>query len=335
MRGAFPGPSAPSSGHGRLVKRVKRLLTVDRLSSTNPARRGGESRQGCERLFLSSCGAWARVRGDRPGRFSFNGKGGRCEACEGDGVLCRLPPGGSRLRGGRRALNGGGGWASLTRRRPGRSGILPKMRRWSRFPAGRIRRRRTPRRSRPSPRPRRRTTRSPSPTWTPSWSPPKPRSPRLWPRSLLAPPRGKSPSTPSTLSSHVRSRPRGARRLPPRRRRPPPLALHRPRPPAPNPSRGLPLPRSHPLPLRRPGRLRPRPARPPPHRRRPPLRPAQPRCPSRSSPPLLPTWCWRRRRLRRPAHRHSPLPSLRPFRHLLRPFRRRPRLPGRSRRPLP
>ena len=29
----------------------------------------------------------ARVRGYNPGRFSFNLKGGRCEACEGDGVI--------------------------------------------------------------------------------------------------------------------------------------------------------------------------------------------------------------------------------------------------------
>ena len=29
----------------------------------------------------------AKVRGYEPGRFSFNVKGGRCEKCEGDGVL--------------------------------------------------------------------------------------------------------------------------------------------------------------------------------------------------------------------------------------------------------
>ncbi len=29
----------------------------------------------------------SRVRGYRPGRFSFNVKGGRCEACQGDGII--------------------------------------------------------------------------------------------------------------------------------------------------------------------------------------------------------------------------------------------------------
>ena len=29
----------------------------------------------------------ARAKGYKPGRFSFNVKGGRCEACEGDGVI--------------------------------------------------------------------------------------------------------------------------------------------------------------------------------------------------------------------------------------------------------
>jgi excinuclease ABC subunit A len=29
----------------------------------------------------------SRARGYKPGRFSFNVKGGRCEACQGDGVI--------------------------------------------------------------------------------------------------------------------------------------------------------------------------------------------------------------------------------------------------------
>ena len=29
----------------------------------------------------------ARTRGYKPGRFSFNVKGGRCEACQGDGMI--------------------------------------------------------------------------------------------------------------------------------------------------------------------------------------------------------------------------------------------------------
>ena len=29
----------------------------------------------------------SKARGDGPGRFSFNVKGGRCEACQGDGLI--------------------------------------------------------------------------------------------------------------------------------------------------------------------------------------------------------------------------------------------------------
>src|SRR5437879_7499883 len=29
----------------------------------------------------------AKMRGYKPGRFSFNVKGGRCEACQGDGII--------------------------------------------------------------------------------------------------------------------------------------------------------------------------------------------------------------------------------------------------------
>lgn len=29
----------------------------------------------------------AKIRGYKPGRFSFNVKGGRCEACHGDGII--------------------------------------------------------------------------------------------------------------------------------------------------------------------------------------------------------------------------------------------------------
>ena len=29
----------------------------------------------------------SKVRGYKPGRFSFNVKGGRCEACQGDGII--------------------------------------------------------------------------------------------------------------------------------------------------------------------------------------------------------------------------------------------------------
>ncbi|MGD8976439.1 MAG: excinuclease ABC subunit UvrA [Gammaproteobacteria bacterium] len=79
---------APHAGIDRLDK-VDRVIDISqspigRTPRSNPATYSGLFTP-IRDLFAGT--AEARSRGYKPGRFSFNVKGGRCEACQGDGVI--------------------------------------------------------------------------------------------------------------------------------------------------------------------------------------------------------------------------------------------------------
>jgi len=80
-----PGPYGQISGLGHFDKVVNiDQSPIGRTPRSNPATYTG--------LFtiirdLFAATQESRTRGYNPGRFSFNVKGGRCEACEGDGVI--------------------------------------------------------------------------------------------------------------------------------------------------------------------------------------------------------------------------------------------------------
>ena len=85
------GSRAPAGGHDRLVgwETLDKVIDIDqspigRTPRSNPAT--------YTNLFtpirdLFAALPEAKLRGYKPGRFSFNVKGGRCEACRGDGIL--------------------------------------------------------------------------------------------------------------------------------------------------------------------------------------------------------------------------------------------------------
>ncbi len=87
LHGADAPPGRFASLEG--VERIDKVIDVDqspigRTPRSNPATYTGAF-DGIRKLFAGV--PEARLRGWGPGRFSFNVKGGRCEACQGDGLL--------------------------------------------------------------------------------------------------------------------------------------------------------------------------------------------------------------------------------------------------------
>jgi excinuclease ABC subunit A len=87
LHGAQTAPGAFERIHG--LDEIDKVIDVDqapigRTPRSNPATYTG-ALDGIRALFSQV--PEARMRGYAPGRFSFNVKGGRCEACTGDGLL--------------------------------------------------------------------------------------------------------------------------------------------------------------------------------------------------------------------------------------------------------
>ncbi len=87
LNGARTHPGAYREIRG--LKHLDKVIEIDqspigRTPRSNPATYTGAF-DGIRELFTLTPDA--RMRGYRPGRFSFNVRGGRCEACRGDGII--------------------------------------------------------------------------------------------------------------------------------------------------------------------------------------------------------------------------------------------------------
>jgi len=81
----------PAGGHSHVlgIEHVDKVINIDqspigRTPRSNPGTYTGLF-SNIRELFSRT--PEARMRGYKPGRFSFNVKGGRCEACQGDGII--------------------------------------------------------------------------------------------------------------------------------------------------------------------------------------------------------------------------------------------------------
>ncbi|MDD2421277.1 MAG: excinuclease ABC subunit UvrA [Heliobacteriaceae bacterium] len=87
LHGARKKPGSHSTIQG--IEYLEKVIAIDqspigRTPRSNPATYTGVF-DGIRELFSQI--PEAKVRGYRPGRFSFNVRGGRCEACRGDGII--------------------------------------------------------------------------------------------------------------------------------------------------------------------------------------------------------------------------------------------------------
>jgi excinuclease ABC subunit A len=83
--GQLPGPHKEIRG----LKEIDKVINIDQSPIGRTPRSNAATYTGAftEIRDLFAKLPESRVRGYRPGRFSFNVKGGRCESCRGDGVV--------------------------------------------------------------------------------------------------------------------------------------------------------------------------------------------------------------------------------------------------------